>query len=562
MARWIYQRPLDCCNPTELAVAKRLARLAEEWVIRWGFYYQPGREGDFLILGPTGGVLVLEVKGGDLRKLSTTGRWEGPNSDHPLAQLLAEWHAIIERLQERAAGNVVPFVAKALCLPNVDIGPKIPLYKEIDRNLIVDRGDLAAFETTWRRLFSTRHQPISQKERTAFLDSFAKEISSKEIEHFISETDRIILRHTTAEYQVLDILRDNRQLVVKGGPGSGKTWLALEQAFRYAEDGLRVLLLCYNIVLADQLSALVAKRKFGTGKVIVRSWASLARELLETAGLEWDEPTGPTESDLYFGEVVPSLMRDIARDHEFEPRFDALVVDEAQDQDTCWRESESDETECGWWEVFWKLLRENTSAQMAIFYDAGQRQLFRRKEGFDATRVFKRLSQPAHASLLFTHRYSRPVFRFLKTLRSDATLSLANNLRYRTALPEGPDVELYNVKPESTAVKLEEVVTRWVNDGFCRADEILILSPHGTKVKTSLAGCSKIGEWRLVSSVVRKPGELSLLSINKAKGLDSLAVIMIDVPNIDKLSTAQEQMDYFMGASRARQLLAILHRGL
>jgi hypothetical protein len=62
--------------------------------------------------------------------------------------------------------------------------------------------------------------------------------------------------------------------------------------------------------------------------------------------------------------------------------------------------------------------------------------------------------------------------------------------------------------------------------------------------------------------VVRKPGELSLLSINKAKGLDSLGVIMIDVQGIDKRSTAQDQMNYFMGASRARQLLAILHREL
>ena len=111
-----------CCDPTELVVAKRLARLSDEWVIRWGFYYESDREGDFLILGPTGGVLVLEVKGGELRKLSTTGRWEGSaGRDHPLAQLLAEWHAVIERLQETAAGNVVPFVAKALCLANVDI---------------------------------------------------------------------------------------------------------------------------------------------------------------------------------------------------------------------------------------------------------------------------------------------------------------------------------------------------------------------------------------------------------------------------------------------------------
>jgi hypothetical protein len=62
------------------------------------------------------------------------------------------------------------------------------------------------------------------------------------------------------------------------------------------------------------------------------------------------------------------------------------------------------------------------------------------------------------------------------------------------------------------------------------------------------------------SQINRKPGELSLLSINKAKGLDALAVIMIDVERFERLSSAQVQMNYFMGASRARQLLAILHR--
>ena len=107
---------------------------------------------------------------------------------------------------------------------------------------------------------------------------------------------------------------------------------------------------------------------------------------------------------------------------------------------------------------------------------------------------------------------------------------------------------------------MEEIVTRWVNDGFCRLDEILILSPHSTKAKTSLASHSTIGEWPLVGLDRRNPGELSLLSINKAKGLDALAVIVIDVERFDKLVSAQEQLNYFMGASRARQLLAILQR--
>jgi hypothetical protein len=163
-------------------------------------------------------------------------------------------------------------------------------------------------------------------------------------------------------------------------------------------------------------------------------------------------------------------------------------------------------------------------------------------------------------NLLFTLRYSLPIFRFLKTLQSEATTSLIENLRYRTILPEGPDVELYDVDQMQTAAKLEEVVARWINDGFCRLDEILILSPHGTMTKTSLANHSRIGEWPLVSIDDRKPGTLALLSVNKAKGLDSLAVIVIDVERFDKLATPQEQMNYFMGASRARQLLAIIHK--
>src|SRR6516164_9766326 len=314
MARWIYQRPVDRCNPTELAVAKRLARMDDEWVIRWGFYYESDREGDFIILGPIGGVLVLEVKGGDLRKLSTIGRWEGPARDHPVAQLLAEWSAVIDTLRESASAGVVPFVAKALCLPDLDIDPKLAFYKEIDRNLIVDRGDLVSLETTWRRLFADRCYTVSKRERKAFLDSFAKEISPKAIQQFVSETDRIILRHTTAEYQLLDMLRENRQLVVEGGPGSGKTWLALEQAFRFANEGLQVLFLCYNVALAQQLSVLVGKRKALKGEVIVRSWETLSRELLDAAGVGWDNPVAPSEREIYFGDVVPSLMRDIARD--------------------------------------------------------------------------------------------------------------------------------------------------------------------------------------------------------------------------------------------------------
>jgi hypothetical protein len=227
------------------------------------------------------GNLLFQIRQIIWRDGSTTGCWEGPDRDHPMAQLSAEWQAILTRLQEVADGNAVPFVAKALCLADQTIDPKTPAYKEIDRNLIVDRGDLVAFETTWDRLFPRRY-PVPEAERKVFLASYAKDISPKEIKHFVSETDRILLRQTTAEYQILDLLRDNRQLIVQGGPGSGKTWLVLEQAFRYAEEGLRVLFLCYNIALADQLSALVANENLRKEKslfVAGRPWLASSWKL-------------------------------------------------------------------------------------------------------------------------------------------------------------------------------------------------------------------------------------------------------------------------------------------
>ena len=68
MARWIINRPEEHSSEGEIKVARELARLSDRWIIRWGFYYEDSngqsREGDFLILGPHGGRMVMEVKGG------------------------------------------------------------------------------------------------------------------------------------------------------------------------------------------------------------------------------------------------------------------------------------------------------------------------------------------------------------------------------------------------------------------------------------------------------------------------------------------------------------------
>ncbi len=58
---------------------------------------------------------------------------------------------------------------------------------------------------------------------------------------------------TAQQARVLDLLRLQQRVQVLGGAGTGKTWLAVEQARRLAADGLRVALLCYSRGLATWL---------------------------------------------------------------------------------------------------------------------------------------------------------------------------------------------------------------------------------------------------------------------------------------------------------------------
>jgi hypothetical protein len=54
---------------------------------------------------------------------------------------------------------------------------------------------------------------------------------------------------------------------------------------------------------------------------------------------------------------------------------------------------------------------------------------------------------------------------------------------------------------------------------------------------------------------------VSITSVNKAKGLDALAVILVDFRPFGEIESPGFQTTYFMGASRARQLLAVVHAG-
>lgn len=583
MARWLYNRPSEHCDESEIKVARLLAKLSKRWTIRWGFYYTDNkgvrREGDFLIFDPLHGLLVLEVKGHRLRQFAPTGAWEGDpetNRDHPLFQLDQEHAGVLSALDEVDTGWHP--VAKALCLPNEFIPEGQTHYQGIARDQIVDRRDLDRFESIFGRFFNGQQARDISRHREVFLEAYGKGTKPEELRHFIDHNELLFRKQLTRQYQFLDMLEGNQQLLIEGGAGTGKTWNAVEQAVRFAEagDGPRVLLLCYNIALGRLLRDLVSRRTLERGEIVVFHWEELADHLLQECGLSNVAP-GPEasreEKVRYYDRELPDLLLACVREAEFAerlPRFDALVVDEAQDHDTSFaepsgREEVKGDRDCGWWTIYFSLLREGSRAPMALFYDGAQRPPFRGSGGFEIRRLADRLSQPAFARLPHALRYTRPVFEFLETLKSPGTEGLVAQLSEPDEMPEGPEVVSSHLPGASNAeveAEVRNVISNWVEVGYCRPEEVLILHTRTDLKKSALGECRQIAGLPLVEyGAPLEPGRKAIrhLSINRAKGLDAVAVIVVGVAPFGSITKTDDQYTYFMGASRAKQLLAVVH---
>lgn len=581
MARWYYSRPEECCDESEVKVATKLRRLSKRWTIRWGFYYEDNkgvrREGDFLIFDPMHGLLVLEVKGFRLRGFAPTGKWEGDpgsNKDHPIYQLDQEFAAVLKTLEDVQPGWRP--VAKALCLPNEVIPEGQKTYQDIPRELIVDGRDLEQIDSIFGRFFAGEQPRNIKQHRDVFLQAYGKGGSPDELKHFIDHNEVIFRKQLTRQYQLLDILEGNQQLFIEGGAGTGKTWNAVEKAVRLAEagDGADVLLLCYNIALSRFLRDLVKRRSLQQGSITVFQWEELANHILDSCGMQNEPPAaeaGYGEKLQYFDHDLPGLLLECIREAEFAdrlPRFDALVVDEAQDHDTAFPEALNDEgpfTQCGWWSIYFALLRDGTAAPATLFFDTAQRPPFRGQGGFDARVIATQLSQPAFARLPHALRYTQPIYDFIQTLNAPGTERLISQLCEPDDLPEGPEVvttRLDSPTPEATREAVESIIATWVEDGYCKAEEILLLHARTHLKDSALGPCDTLAGLPLHeygAPLEENTKVIRHLSINRAKGLDALGVILIGVRPFQEIRGEDHQYTYFMGASRAKQLLAVVH---
>ena len=321
---------------------------------------------DFVVAIEGAGIICLEVKGGDVWHDGDTWWQRRGGNDHkidPVRQARDACYALREFVEEddRWTHGRVRW-DHVIVLPNAEIDndfalPACPRWKVIDRNnlprLVDNLKNVLVRQELERPLLS--QQGIDQLWKVLSgrglpqQSVVARALANEDAANALTEHQAVIL----------DAIQLLNRVEIRGGAGSGKTFLAVEQARRLSAKGQRVALLCYSHGLASYMQRITSDWRRRHRLAYVGEFHSL--------GVRWGASEGPdeslrTEETVRFWEhELPSQMTALAGQLEPGHRFDSIVVDEAQDFADAW------------WDPLLAALKDDETGGLYVFTDEGQR---------------------------------------------------------------------------------------------------------------------------------------------------------------------------------------------
>lgn len=493
---------------------------------RKGLSPQDG-EADFVILDPRRGMLVGEVKGGQVEVYSGN-RWirrtEGRTEDFrsPFEQALNS-RKVFERYCKReigidlariGSGHFVAFPDTSIHLPN--IGPGAPGELTIYGDELPGiRDRIGQIFDYWQGGSQNPDVEANWVDRVAELLMPTRALKPSLGAQVISDEQQF-LALTLEQSKILGLLGHVNRARIDGAAGTGKTVLAMEKARKMAANGKRTLLTCFNRPLADRMASQLSEE----ANLQVLTYHEVCRLFAEKAGLSLPDRDAPMPSE-YFSEELPGLLLE-SLDLLPEDRFDALVVDEGQDFHR------------DWWVTLTLLLEDTDECPIYVFNDAGQN-LFQ-DDVFDPDdlQLF---------GLSENVRNTQQIHSFAQN-HSTTRATLCNG-------PAGRPVEFIEADGERERRQaLSRSIHRLVNEEGVNRDDITIVT--GRSVRNScLYGLTEVGAFAL-RQVDQDGVGILVESAWRFKGLESPVIILIDFP-----SSVASSLRY-VAATRAQSHLVII----
>lgn len=321
---------------------------------------------DFVVAIEGAGIVCLEVKGGNVRHDGKTWwQWRGGREHRidPVRQVREACYALREFVEQDDCwkqgrlrwDHMVVF-------PHAEIGEDFAL-PDCPRWKVIDRNDLLTLVDKLRHVLIRQEidRPLLTKRG---IEQLASVLSGRGLPQR-SVVARALANEDSAdaltEHQavILDAIRLLNRVEIRGGAGSGKTFLAVEQARRLSAKGQRVALVCYSHGLASYLKRVTANQAGRHQPAYVGEFHEL--------GKLWGAPEGPDEAlrsaqtVRFWEHDLPLQMTELAEQLEIDDRFDAIVVDEAQDFADAW------------WDPLLAALKDTEAGGIFVFSDEGQR---------------------------------------------------------------------------------------------------------------------------------------------------------------------------------------------
>lgn len=552
MATLIPAVPKKCPRSERMVFHKLERELPDEWIVLHSLGL-PGHEtkiegeADFVVLAPSG-IFVIEVKGGTVSCRDGVWTYSGDfptftKRESPWSQAMTALGAVRNSLTVADSrfnsvlfgyGVMMPFTE--FTTRGAEIRPEVLLDRRTFRQS--SGSHFARLASYWRDDMLARRPGHPCAELTPELITTARRILRPDADtafslgSYLSGVDDEIIWLTNRQIRVSRRMAGNFRTIVRGAAGTGKTVIALDRAKQLAENGKRVLYLCFNRYLA------AAVRKSATGDDDAPSFDvfhahALYRSLITEAGLS--RGLDEHEPDALFREIFPDLAIEAIIAMDAAP-WDAIIIDEAQDL-----------LLPSYLDVFDLLLVGGLKTGCWHFFLDPMQNIF---GGDVEEQITERLLE-----------YNPAIDELFENCRNTKQVAIQTSIISGIDVPadgaaSGLESEVHYFSDRKDARQQIETVISALLDGDVKLSDIVILSSR-TLENSVLAGAASLAGRPLIrpdANDMPDGGGILFCTIQSFKGLERKIVLAVDLEEIGEEAWS---MLHYAGLSRARTLLHV-----
>jgi superfamily I DNA/RNA helicase len=299
---------------------------------------------DFLILIPSGGIFVMEVKGGDVKCIDGvwhyTNKFNVTNTSNvgPFNQARDAMFSLRSAIEnEFGKGHKFTKILSGFfcAFPHLSFDKHSVEYEPWQ---ILDKDSIQSGTENFfknlvhqfikkhknQRWFSEKDSLPDINDLKSLCDFLRGDFERvRTVKERLAEFDKEVKKYTEEQYRILDSIQLNERIVTQGSAGTGKTMIALESAVRAAAEGKTVFLTCYNRLIGEWMQKQVEEWK---DKITVSSLHSFLFE--QSKGFDYDKNQSSTQD--FYTKYLPTLLKNIYQ-KGISMKFDKLIVDESQD---------------------------------------------------------------------------------------------------------------------------------------------------------------------------------------------------------------------------------------